>query len=184
MANTTQDQQQRVEGDVGRTGVLLTAIMTTGLMAGVFASWSNAIMPGLSEVDDRTFVATFRALDEAINNPLFLGGFTVALLLIGLSAALHRRAEQRPALWWVGAALVFYLATFVITFGVHEPLNEQLRAAGEPVSDADFAAARALLDEATWTAWNTVRAVALTIAFGCLTWALVIRRRGVAALSS
>lgn len=178
MASTTQHQhQQRIGSDVLRAGILTLAIMTTGLMAGFFVNWSNAIMPGLSDVDDRTFVASFRALDAAITNPLFLGGFTGALLLIGLSAALHLRAGQRTVLMWVGAALVLYLVVCVITFGVHEPLNEKLRAAGELDSDADFAMARAQLDEATWTAWNTARAVASTIAFGCLTWALVIRRR-------
>jgi uncharacterized membrane protein len=170
--------QQRIGSGVVRTGILILATLTTGLTAGVFVDWSNAIMPGLSSVDDRTFVAAFRALDASITNPLFLGvGFMGALLFTGLSAALHLRAEQRPVLMWIGAALVCYLAVFVITFGVHEPLNEKLRTAGEPASDAEFAAARALLDEAMWTAWNTVRAVASTIAFGCLTWALVIHRR-------
>jgi uncharacterized membrane protein len=176
MAYTTQ-RQQRIESDVLRTGVLITAVMTTGLVAGVFADWSNAIMPGLREVDDRTFVAAFQALDAAITNPLFLGGFTGALLLIGLSAALHLRAGQRPVLIWIGAALVFYLMAFVITFSVHEPLNEQLRTAGGPGLPTGLAAVRAQLDEARWTAWNTARAVTSTIAFGCLTWTLVIRGR-------
>lgn len=161
-----------------RTGVLIVAAMTTGLTAGIFVDWSNAIMPGLDNVDDRTFVAAFQALDSAITNPLFLGvGFMGALLSTGLAAALHFRAEQRSAVMWIGAALLLYLVVLGITFGVHEPLNEKLRTAGELDGDADFAAARAQLDEARWTAWNTVRAVAASLAFGCLTWALVIHRR-------
>ena len=63
-----------------------------------------------------------------------------------------------------------------ITFGVNEPLNAKLRTV-EPTTAADFAAARAQLEEGTWAAWNTVRAVACTLAFGCLTWALAIHRR-------
>ena len=161
-----------------RTGTLILATMTTGYTAGVFVDWSNTIMPGLSDVDDRTFVATFRALDAAITNPLFLGvGFTGALVFTGLSAVLHRHPDQRQVLMWVGAALVGTLVVWGVTFGVNEPLNEKLRSAGTPQSDADFASARALLDEAKWTAWNTVRAVASTAAFGCLTWALAIHRR-------
>ena len=161
-----------------RTGTLILATMTTGLTAGVFVDWSNAIMPGLSDVDDRTFVTTFRALDAAITNPLFLGvGFTGALVFTGLSVALHRHSEHRPVLIWVTAALVGTLVVWGVTFGVNEPLNEKLRSAGTLQSDADFAAARALLDEARWTAWNTVRAVASTAAFGCLAWALAIHRR-------
>jgi uncharacterized membrane protein len=184
MATTTPNSsvhptaQQPIGSSGLRTGILILATMTTGLTAGVFVDWSNAIMPGLGSVDDRTFVEAFRALDASIANPLFLGvGFTGSLLFTGMSAALHLRAEHRPVLMWVAAAFVCYLAVFVITFGVHEPLNEKLRTAEEPLSEADLAVVRAQLDEAMWTAWNTVRAVASTIAFGCLTWALVIHRR-------
>jgi len=177
MAYATQPPR-RVTSGGRRTGILIAATMTTGLTAGVFADWSNAVMPGLRGVDDRTFVTAFQALDASITSPLFLGvGYLGALLFTALSAALHRRADQRPVLRWIVAALVCYLAVYVITFGVHEPLNETLRAAGTPVGDADFATARAHLDEAMWTAWNTVRTVAATLAFGCLTWALVIHRR-------
>jgi len=161
-----------------RTPILIAATMTTGLTAGIFVDWSNAIMPGLSDVDDRTFVTAFQGFDAAITNPLFLGlGFTGAVVFTGVSAALHLRPAQRPVLIWVGSALACYLVVWGITFGVHEPLNEKLRSVGELDSDADFAAARALLDEAKWTAWNTVRAVAATVAFGCLSGALVIHRR-------
>lgn len=157
--------------------MLVVATVVTGLLAGVFASWSNAIMPGLSDVDDRTFVTAFRALDSAIMNPLFLGSFTVALFLIALAAFLHRGAAQRQALVWISVAFVAYLAVVVITMAVHEPLNVKLRDVAEPRSDAEFAAARALLKESMWATWNTVRAVAATLSFGCLTWALVLHRR-------
>jgi len=161
-----------------RAAILILATMTTGLTAGVFTDWSNTVMPGLSDVDDRTFVTAFQALDASITNPLFLGvEFTGALVFIGLSAALHLRAGQRPVTMWIGAALVCYLLVWVITFGVHEPLNVKLRTAGGLDTAADFAAARAQLDEARWTAWNTVRALASTAAFGFLCWALVTHRR-------
>ncbi|MGP4022058.1 anthrone oxygenase family protein [Actinomadura sp. 3N407] len=157
---------------------LVVATMTTGFTASVFVHWSNTIMPALGEVDDRTFVASFHALDAAIANPLFLGvGFLGALLSTGLAAALHLRGEQRRTLMWIVAALGCYLAALVITFAVHEPLNQALRAPGELATDADVAAARARLEEARWTAWNTVRAVVSTLAFGCLTWALAGSRR-------
>ncbi len=169
--------RERRPGSVVRTVVLVMATLATGLTAGVFVSWSNAIMLGLRVVDDRTFVTAARALDAAITNPLFIGaGFMGALLLIGLSAALHLHAEQRPVLMWAGAALVCWVLMIMITFVVHEPLNEQLRTAGEHVN-ADFAVARAQFDESTWAAWNTVRAVASAVAVGCLTWALVIHRQ-------
>ena len=101
-------------------------------------------MPGLGSVDDRSFVAAYRALDAAmIADPLFIGvGFTGALLFIGLSVGLHLRGEHRQVLIWVGGALVCYLLVAGITFGVHEPLNQTIRTGAELDSDADYAAAR------------------------------------------
>lgn len=164
-----------------RTALLIFATMTTGLTAGVFADWSNTIMPGLSNVDDHTFVATFQALDTAITNPLFLGlGLTGGLLSTALAFVLYLRGEQRAqraVAAWLGAALLCHVLVLAITFGVHEPLNVTIRTAGDPGTITDLAAVRAELDEAMWTTWNTVRALVATIGFGCLTWVLVIHRR-------
>ena len=38
-------------------------------------------------------------------------------------------------------------------------------------------AVRERFDETKWVRWNLVRAVATTVAFGCLTWALVLHGR-------
>ncbi|TDB88504.1 DUF1772 domain-containing protein [Actinomadura sp. KC216] len=161
-----------------RTASLIIATITTGLTAGVFTDWSNTVMPGLGDTDDRTFVTAFRALNDAIENPLFLGvEFLGALLFIGLSVVLHLRAEHRRTLIWIGAALAFYLVAHMVTYAVHLPLNDKIMDAAPLTTDADYAAARAQLDESTWTVWNTVRALATTTAFACLTWALTIHRR-------
>ena len=162
-----------------RTTILILALLTTGLMAGIYVDWANTIMPGLSGLDDRTFVLSQQALNRAITNPLFLGvEFTGALLLTGLGGLLHLRSEQRRALIWIAVALVCYLIGVVITFVVHEPLNQKLMATVELTSAAHFAAVRAQFDGATWAAWHVVRTLATTVAFGCLTGAIVSRARG------
>ncbi|SDL21594.1 Uncharacterized membrane protein [Glycomyces sambucus] len=161
-----------------RTGVLLLATVTTGMTAGVYTDWSNTIMPGLGDVDDRTFVTAFQALDAAIMNPLFLGvEFTGSLLLIALALVLHLRSGRRATLVWLSVALAAYLVSVVITMGVNEPLNQQLRSITELDTDADYTAARAILDEARWAAWNTVRAFATLTAFASLAWTLVTHQR-------
>jgi uncharacterized membrane protein len=157
--------------------VLVVATVTVGLMAGVFGLYANAIMPGLGTTDDRTFVAAFRAIDEAIVNPWFLGvGFIGALASTALAAALHLRSGQRAVLVLTGAALVLYLLAFALTIGVHVPLNNGIKAAGDPMRIADFAAVRDAFDETTWTRWNMVRAVTATTACLCLAAALAVRR--------
>jgi uncharacterized membrane protein len=157
--------------------VLLPATLTTGLVAGWFGDWALAIMPGLREADDRTFVAAFQALDRAILSPLFMLAFAGALVLTGLAALLYRRAEDRAPLPWVTVAFGLYLVVVVITMAVHEPLNQVLRYAGDPDAIADVSAVRNAFGEARWATWHAVRAVATTAAFGCLAWALVLHGR-------
>ena len=68
---------------------------------------------------------------------------------------------------WIAAALVLSLAVVVITFAVHLPLNDAIKAAASTGPDA-----REPFHEARWAAWNVVRAVLSTTAFGCFAWAL------------
>jgi uncharacterized membrane protein len=152
---------------------LVAVTITVGLMAGVFGLYAHTIMPGLGDTDDRTFVDAFQSIDEAITNPVFLPTFVGALVLIAVAALLHRGEDRRSVLPWIVTALVLYLAVFIITVGVHVPLNDDLKAAGDPDRIANLAAVREDFDEDRWVRWNVARAVASTLAFGCLAWALV-----------
>jgi uncharacterized membrane protein len=157
---------------------LIGATMTMGLVAGVFALYAHTIMPGLKKTDDRTFVTAFQSLDRAIINPWFmLGGFAGALILTLAAALTHL---GRDALPWILAALVLYAVAVVITFAVNVPLNDALKAAGDPDRIADLAGVRERFDETRWAAWNIVRVATSVAAFGSLAWALVLYGRSLA----
>jgi uncharacterized membrane protein len=160
-----------------QAATLLAATITTGLMAGVFGLYAHAIMPGLHKTDDRTFVAAFQEIDKAVVKPWFMPFFIGALVLTGLAGVLHLREDGRSVLAWVVVAFVLYLAVVVITAAVNVPLNDDIKAAGDPDRIADLAAVRDAFNETRWVAWNIVRVIATTVAFGCLTWALVLHGR-------
>jgi uncharacterized membrane protein len=160
---------------------LLPATLTMGLTAGFFYAWDISVMPGLARLDDRTFVAAFQALDRAIiTSPLLMLTFTAALVFTGLAAVLYRCADNRQPLPWVAVAFGLYLATFVITMTIHEPLNAVIRSAGDPDLITDLAAVLDAFQQTRWVAWNIVRTIATTAAFGCLAWALVLHGRAAA----
>jgi uncharacterized membrane protein len=159
--------------EVFRGAVLIAATITTGLVTGVFFAYANSIMPGLRTTDDRTFVSAFQALDRAIINPLFMVCFFGALVLTGLAAALQFGADNRAVLPWGLAAFVLYLAAVVITSAVNVPLNDAIKAAGDPDGIDDLAAVRRRFNEGKWAAWNVVRTLVSTAAFGCLAGSLV-----------
>jgi uncharacterized membrane protein len=154
--------------------VLLAATFTMGLMAGVFGDWAVTIMRGLRETDDRTFVGAFQAIDRAIYNPLFMLAFMGALGLTGVTAVLYLGGDARAPLPWVAVAFILYLAAFVITMAVNVPLNNSLTAAGDPDRITDLAAVRSAFHETRWVTWHIARTVATTVAFGCLTGALLL----------
>jgi uncharacterized membrane protein len=160
-----------------KLATLLAATITTGLVAGVFVLYAHTVMPGLGKTDDRTFVAAFQSMDRAIMNPLFMLTFMGALVFTGAAALLYLRGTGRSVLPWVAAAFALYLVTFLITMVVNVPLNDALKAAGDPDRMADLAAVRADFHETRWRAWNVVRSVLSAAAFGCLAWALVVHGR-------
>jgi uncharacterized membrane protein len=143
-----------------------------GLVAGVFALYAHTIMPGLKKTDDRTFVAAFQSLDRAIINPWFMAGAFFGALVLTLIAALAQLGHD--ALPWIVAALVLYLTAFVITIAVNVPLNDAIKAAGDPDRIRDLAGVRERFHEARWAAWNLVRVATSLGAFACLAWALVV----------
>jgi uncharacterized membrane protein len=155
-----------------QTVALLIATITMGLMAGVFGLYAHSIMRGLHTTDDRTFVGSFQAIDRAIVNPLFLATFLGALASSATAVALLLAAGRRSVLPWVAVATGLYLVAVIITFAVHVPLNDDIKAAGDP-SHIDVTAVRRAFNEGRWTAWNAIRAVTTTVAFVCLAWALV-----------
>lgn len=161
--------------DALRTVFLMAATVSMGLVAGVFALYAHTIMPGLATTDDRTFVGAFQSIDRAIINPWFIGGGFVGALVFTIVAAIAHLGQD--GLLWIAAALGLYLVTFVITIAINVPLNDGIKAAGDPDQIADLAAVRQRFDEARWASWNLVRVVASTIAFGLLAWALVLYGR-------
>lgn len=160
--------------DLLRAVSLLGATLTMGLVAGVFALYAHTIMPGLKKTDDRTFVAAFQSIDRAIINPWFMITAFVGALVFTVAAVLANLG--RDPLPWAAAALGLYLLTVVITAAVNVPLNDAIKAAGDP-DRVDVAAVREQFNEARWAAWNLVRVVASTGAFACLAWALVVYGR-------
>ena len=153
--------------------VLGAAVIAMGLLAGLFYAFDVAVMPALTAADDRTLVD---AMQKMIDLPAFPLTLLAAPTLAAVALVQARRSGSPKTAGWIVAGLAFYTVTVVITFAVHLPLNEDLKQAGDPARIENLAAVRD--DFATpWVAWNIVRTLALTAAFGCLVWALVLRGR-------
>lgn len=154
-----------------RTAALFAAIVTTGLIAGLFFAYLNSVMPALRQADDRTFISIMQKINVVILNPWFMLCFMGAVGFSVLAVALHLGRDSRTVLWWLIAALVLNVIAFGITAAVNVPLNDQLQAAGDPATIADPHTVRAQFEN-TWVTWNIVRAVIHLLAFTALCGAL------------
>lgn len=157
--------------------VVLAATVSSGLLAGLFYSFSCAVLPGLARTDDDVFVATMTAINRAILNGRFALSFFGAPLLSVLSVV--ALGPTTPGVRWAAAAILAHGVTWAITFAVNVPLNRRLESAsvrgagperdsgwGAGTGDWPGGARRAF--EAPWRRWNAARAVSSAAAFICL----------------
>jgi uncharacterized membrane protein len=156
--------------------VLGAAVIAMGLLAGLFYAFDVAVMPALTAADDRTLVDAMQQMIDKIENPAFFLTLLGCPALAAVALFQARRSGSAKTAGWIVAGLALYTVQVVVSFAVHFPLNDDLMKAGDPARIENLAAVRD--DFVTpWVAWNIVRTLASTAAFGCLAWALVLRGR-------
>jgi len=153
---------------------LISATITVGIAAGVYALYMFVIMPGLARTDDRTFVGAFQQIDTAIVGPFLLVFFIGPLGLGAWAAALHFSDADRTVFTLIAAAVGLQVVMALITLSVNVPLNNRIKAAGDPSRIGDLAGVRNKFNEHRWVRWNRVRTLAALAAFGLLSWSLVL----------
>lgn len=153
--------------------LLFTAIVTNGLLAGLFFVFTVAINPGLRRVNDTTYVRTFRAINSAILNGWFLTVFFVApLSAVAYAVSAFRQMSDAP-MWSAWTAATCAVLTFGITTMGNVPLNTRLNRAtvhSDPERDiarTDF--------EVRWNRWNLARTLTSFGALVGLTLAATLR---------
>lgn len=156
----------------------LLATLLVGLSAGFFYAYESSVTRGLAEVDDRTYVQTFQALNETVRNPLFgvvFFGSLPALVLVNVMLSRQACAVQRRLLL---VGLLLYVAGMVITVTGNVALNDELAEVGLVAADADLAwiATDARDDfEADWNRWNGWRTLAFVGSFAAVSAALAVQ---------
>lgn len=159
-----------------RSVAMIAATLSTGLTAGLFFSFSVAVMLGLGKTDDRSFVATMQSINREILNGWFMLAFMGTLIFTAIAGLFHLGKDQRSVLVWIAIAFAFSLLTWIITMAFNVPLNNEIDAAGDPDKIKDLAAVREQFETA-WVRWNIFRTLTATAALGAMGWALVLYGR-------
>jgi uncharacterized membrane protein len=146
-----------------------TSAVSSGVMAGVYLAFSTSVMGGLRQRPDAEGIAAMNAINDVIQNPLFLGlflGSAASCTALAVTAAM----SDEPLPWLrIGSAAVFVVGSFVVTVALNVPLNDKLAAV-----DAVSAHGAAVWQEylGRWTSLNHVRTATSALAAVGLTVAL------------
>jgi uncharacterized membrane protein len=159
-----------------RDSTLAGAVLTTGLMAGVFYAYAVSVNLGLAERPDASYVATMNEINEKIQNPLFFLGFFGAAVfpVAALVAHLPRRRSGLYRLIVLACAL-YVGGSFLVTALANVPLNDELARVATDAPASELARARAAYEE-PWNFWNNVRGLFSVAAFAALIGASLLNK--------
>ena len=159
------------------TTTLLITILLTGLTAGLCFTWTNAVTPGIGQLDDLGFLQSFQEMNRTIINPTFIlvffGPFFGHLLTVYLK---HRNADT--AFWiYVIAAVLFILGVVLVTILKNVPLNEILDKTDLPKTSAEDLRALRQKFEMPWRQWHLVRTLCSILSFALLLIGMIINNQ-------
>lgn len=152
------------------TSLLWVAALSSGLMAGVYFSFSAFIMRAFGTLEPPQAVAAMNAINTVIVRslfmPLFFGSSIVSLLLAVAAVMNWGEAGAGTALL---AGLTYFLGMFVCTVLFNVPLNNAL---GElaPNKTDDFQLWTHY--QKTWTNWNHLRTLSSFVTCSLCVWLL------------
>lgn len=138
-------------------GLTLVTALGTGLMAGLFFTFSVTVMAALSRLPVAEGVRAMQSINVVIVNPVFLAVFFgTAAGCAALSVAAVWRWQWPDSGCLLAGGLLYLLGNLAVTVLRNVPMNNRLAAVdGNDVETAWLW--RYYLSR--WTAWNHVRTV-------------------------
>ena len=137
---------------------LLVAAISTGLMAGIYFSFSVFVMTSLKELPDSTAVASMNSINRVILKssfiPLFFGSCLLALFLMLFVDA------GSSSLLTGSAGVIYLLGMLTCTIVFNIPLNNRLQTVTRENESQVWQ--HYVIH---WTRWNHIRTVSSLLAF-------------------
>lgn len=143
---------------------LFTAVMLTGLSAGLFYAWSVSVIPGTRKIMDPAYLESMQSINRAILNPAFFLIFFGSLIMLGVSSWQHAHGGL---IFWLllGATLTYLIGTFGVTAFGNVPLNNELDTLMLKSCGAEKLMQFRHYYETEWNTLHQIRMVFAVIAF-------------------
>ena len=150
--------------------VSLFAALAYALLAGLYFTFSMAIMPALRRLGAATGMGAMQTINVVIVNPIFLLIFLgSAAASVALAVASVLRWDEDGSGYLLAGSVVGFIGSLLITGIVNVPMNDEL-AKAEPGTPEGARVWESYLDR--WTTWNHIRALASLAATALLILAI------------
>lgn len=158
-----------------QTIVLVSAMFLTGLMAGIFFTWSNAVKPGIGKLGDQEYLNALQSMNRVILNGAFLIVFIGAIIAVALVPMFHFHLYPRNIFWlFICILTIYWIGVFGVTVFGNIPLNELLDKTNlETISLEEITALRSLIED-KWNNFNLIRSISSGITFLLLIFSFLL----------
>ena len=155
--------------------ILASAILSTGLMSGVFFTWSNAVKPGIGKLSDIEYLKSLQSMNRVILNIPFKIVFVFSIISVALVPVLFFGSYPNKIFWLFIFTLVSYwIGVFGVTLFGNIPLNKKLDKTNlESISIQKINFLRTSI-ESKWNNLNLIRTISSLITFLLLISSLIL----------
>lgn len=159
------------------TITVLITILLTGLTAGLCFTWTNAVTPGIGQLDDLSYLRSFQVMNRSIINPAFIAVFFGPFLGHILTVYLKHQNSDTAFWIYVGAAILFILGVVFVTLFRNVPLNEILDKTDLAVTSTEDIRALRQKFKTPWRQWHLVRTISSILSFVLLLIGFIINNQ-------
>ena len=160
------------------TIVLATAILFTGLMAGIFFTWSNAVKPGIGKLSDLEYLRALQSMNRVILNNTFRIVFIGSILAVAIVPVFYFNLYPKNIFWlFITAFIIYWVGAFGVTIFGNIPLNEILdKTSLETFSLEELKSLRTSI-EVKWNNLNLIRTISSVLTFVLLIFSYTLMNR-------
>jgi uncharacterized membrane protein len=146
--------------------ILALAIFLTGLMTGIFFTWSNAVKPGIGKLGDIEYLRALQSMNRVILNNAFRIIFLGAIIAVALVPVFYFNLYPKNIFWlFVFTLVIYWIGVFGVTVSGNIPLNEILDKTNlESITLEEIKTLRKSI-ELKWNNYNLIRCISSGITF-------------------
>ncbi|PCJ94787.1 MAG: hypothetical protein COA50_10360 [Flavobacteriaceae bacterium] len=159
-----------------KLSVLVASIVLTGLSSGLCFTWSNAVTPGIGELNNFGYLSAFQQMNRSILNPAFMIVFFSPILLDLVAVYLYKGSSTQLLWSLILASSCYFFGVVMVTIFGNVPLNELLDKTDLSLTDNEGLQELRNQFEAKWNRLHLIRTISSFISFLLILLALLIKK--------